>query len=134
MKHTTLYGDDFEDRMGSALGGMGMLYLGIGCVLNHIDLDKVVPPDGLLTTAQVIELVGVPALSGLLGCAIGAALNQWVSAHTEPVLRASEQAVRRVDFTALPQAIGNTKRNFNGKIARDYPGHPSQRYANCRRH
>ena len=106
--------DGFETRLSSAMVGTGATFFGLSSVAIHID--KIVPPGALLTTAQVIELIGVPTLSGILGCAVGAYLGHVMEDHYAPQIRESMDVVRKIDFKALPQAIGNTKGTVAAKM------------------
>ena len=114
MKNSQIRGDGLEAGISTALVGTGGTFFGLSSVAIHID--KIVPPGALLTTSQVIELIGVPTLSGILGCAVGAYLGRVMEDHYAPQIRESIDVVRKIDFKALPQAIGDTKGTVAAKM------------------
>ena len=107
MKLPEIYSDGFEAGLSSAMVGTGTTFFGISSMINQ--LDKIVPADTILTTAQVIELIGTPTLTGILGCAIGAILGNAVVEHYTPILQEAKQVVNGIDFARLPESIGNGK-------------------------
>ena len=113
MRNYGIVDDDFEARLGSAAVGTNMTTLGIASVINH--LGQIVPPETALTTSQIIELVGVPTLTGILGCAVGAALGRYCTEHAV-ALNTAVESVGKVMFAKLPSAIGNTKEKLSVKI------------------
>lgn len=96
--------NDLEVSIGSAAVGWGATCLGIVGVMSH--LENAVSPDTVVTTAQLVEMIGVPALTGILGCAVGAALGRLALEHAA-VLNAAVESVGKVMFDTLPHALGN---------------------------